>query len=191
MLKRLTLILAVVLIVAWNLDAETNGETQMQQHSDEEALRKLPQIHCDAWNRHDAHALAQILAEDGDFVTVATVYLHGRADYEKFHARLLNGRFGESKFAPLETTVRFLHPDMGVVHWSWQMTGDKNYDGTPRPPRFGMMTMVAEKRSGTWQIVVAQNTNSLLGKPPELEGITTPIAVPGTDLKPQTRPKAP
>jgi hypothetical protein len=39
-----------------------------------------------------------------------------------------------------------------------EMTGDKNYDGTPRPPRFGLMTIVAGKRDGNWQIEVAQNT---------------------------------
>ena len=104
--------------------------------------------------------------------------LPGRADFEKFHARLLNGRFKDSTFTPMDTTVRFLRPDMAVVHWSWKMSGDKNFDGTERPPRFGMMTMVAEKRSGTWQVVVAQNTNSLLGTPPELQDIQTPIPMP-------------
>jgi uncharacterized protein (TIGR02246 family) len=150
-----------------------------QSKSDEGVLRKLPQTHCDAWNKRDAHELAMLMAEDVDFVTVATVYLHGRADYEKFHARLLAGRFKDSNFTPIETTVRFLRPDMAVVHWSWKITGDKNFDGTAREPRFGMMTMVAEKRSGTWLVVVAQNTNSLLGTPPELEGIKTLIPVPG------------
>jgi uncharacterized protein (TIGR02246 family) len=155
-----------------------------QTKADDEALRKLPQLHCEAWNKGDAHELAKLMADDGDFVTVATVYLHGRADYEKFHARLLSGRFKNSSFTPLETTVRFLRPDMGVVHWSWKMTGDKNYDGTDRPPRFGLMTLVVEKREGSWQIVVAQNTNSLLGTPPELQGIKTPIAIPGAQEKP-------
>jgi len=61
-------------------------------------------------------------------VTVATVYLHGRTDYEKFHARLLSGRSKNSIFTPLETTARFLRHDMAVVHWSWKMTGDTNYD---------------------------------------------------------------
>ena len=153
----------------------------MQTIPDEEILRKLPQAHCDAWNSRDAHALAAMLADDGDFVTVATVYLHGRTDYETFHARLLNGRFKDSIFAPLRTTVRFLRPDIGVVHWSWKMSGDKNPDGTPRPPRFGLMTIVAEKHGNTWQVVVAQNTNALLGTPPELAGINTPIAIPDNE----------
>ena len=176
MRNRVTILVVWMALAALGLDA--------QNKADEEALRKLPQAHCDAWNNHNAHELAMMLADDVDFVTVATVYLHGRADYEKFHARLLNGRFKDSTFTPIDTTVRFLRPDMAVVHWSWKMSGDKNFDGTPRPPRFGMMTMVAEKRSGTWQVVVAQNTNSLLGVPPELQDIKTPIPVPGPPAKP-------
>ena len=159
-----------------------SGTAQAQNNADLEALQRLPQQHCDAWNNRDVHALANLLAEDGDFVTVATVYLHGRKDYEAFHARLLQGRFKDSKFEPMHTTVRFLRPDIAVVHWSWKMTGDKNYDGTPRPPRFGMMTIVAEKQGGRWLEEVAQNTNSLLGTPPELNGIKTPIPVPGSEV---------
>jgi uncharacterized protein (TIGR02246 family) len=162
----------------------TSSNLNAQTKADEEAVRKLPQANCDAWNKHDGHELAKIMAADVDFVTVATVYLHGRADFEKFHTRLLSGRFKDSIFTPLETTVRFLRPDMAVVHWSWKMRGDKNFDGTPRPPRFGLMTMVAEKRGGAWEVVVAQNTNALLGTPPELQDIKTPIAVPGTEVKP-------
>ena len=64
------------------------------------------------------------------------------------------------------------------------MEGDKNFDGTPRPPRFGMMTMVAEKRSGVWLVDVVQNTNALLGTPPGLQDIKSPIPIPGTDVKP-------
>jgi len=94
--------------------------------------------------------------------------------------RLLSGpRFKESSMTPLQTTARFLTPDIAVIHWSWKIEGDKNYDGTPRTPRFGMMTLVARKLSSRWQIVVAQNTNSTLGTPPELQDIKTPIPVPG------------
>ena len=161
-----------------------NSLALAQTKADEEAVGKLPQAFCDAWAKHDGHELAKIMAEDVDFVTVATVYLHGRADFEKFHASLLAGRFKEAAITPLEKTARFLRPDFAVVHWSWKIEGDKNFDGSARPPRFGMMTMVAEKRHGTWQVVVAQNTNAILGAPPELQGITPPIAVPGVEAKP-------
>jgi hypothetical protein len=34
-------------------------------------------------------------------------------------------------------------------------------------------------------VVVGQNTNAMLGIPPELQGIKTPIAIPGTSPMPQ------
>jgi uncharacterized protein (TIGR02246 family) len=167
----------MLFLLATTLDAQTKA--------DEEAVRKLPQIFHDAWAKHDGHELAKIMADDVDFVTVATTYLHSRADFEKFHVRLLSGRFKESTITPLQTTVRFLRPDMAVIHWSWKIEGDKNADGTPRQPRFGMMVMIAKKLAGAWLVVVGQNTNAILGVPPELQDIKTPIAIPGTDQKPQ------
>jgi len=169
-------VVMLLLATSLNLNARTKA--------DEEAVRKLPQAFCDAWAKHDGHELAKMMSDDVDFVTVATVYLHGRPDFEKFHVRLLSGRFKDSTITPLETTVRFMRPDMAVVHWSWKIAGDKNFDGTARPPRFGMMTMVAEKRGDNWQVVVAQNTNAMLGTPPELQDIKAPIAIPGKEVKP-------
>ena len=169
--------LSSLLLFATTLNAQTK--------TDEEAVRKLPQAFCDAWAKHDGHELAKIMADDVDFVTVATTYLHGRADFEKFHVRLLGGRFKEATITALQTTVRFLRPDMAVVHWSWKIEGDKNPDNTPRQPRFGMMVLVAEKQSGAWLAVVGQNTNAILGVPPELQDIKMPIAIPGTSPTPQ------
>jgi uncharacterized protein (TIGR02246 family) len=151
-----------------------------QSKADEEAVRALPQAFCAAWAKHDGHALANIMAGDVDFVTVATTYLHGREDFEKFHVRLLSGRFKDSTITPIDITARFLRPNMSVVHWSWKIEGDKNADGTARQPRYGMMVLVAERQRGTWRVVVGQNTNAILGIPPELEGINPPIAIPGT-----------
>jgi uncharacterized protein (TIGR02246 family) len=156
-----------------------------QSKADEEAVRKLPEAFCDAWAKHDGRELAKIMADDVDFVTVATAYLHGKADFEKFHARLLSGRFKDATNTLFETTVRFLRPDIAVVHWSWKIEGDRNADGSPRQPRFGMMVMVAEKRAGSWLVVVGQNTNANLGVPLELQDIQTPIAIPGTSRTPQ------
>jgi uncharacterized protein (TIGR02246 family) len=128
--------------------------------------------------------LATIMADDVDFVNVGANWIHGRADFEKYHSRLLSGRFKEATLTLLQTEVRFLQPDMAVVHWSWKIVGDKDFDGTPRQPRFGLMTMIAQKRSSVWQVVVAQNTNAMPGTPPEIAGIKTPIAMPSIEAKP-------
>jgi uncharacterized protein (TIGR02246 family) len=173
-MKRVFLVLVVLSTVAI---------TRAQTKGDEEAVRALPRAFCDAWAKHDGHQLAAIMAEDVDFVTVGGAWFHGRADFENYHTRLLAGRFRESTNTLLETVVRFLRPDEAVVHWSWTIEGDKNPDGSPRPKRFGIMTMVAKKQKGAWLVTVAQNTNAGPGAP-EADDIKLPIRLPKATPKP-------
>jgi uncharacterized protein (TIGR02246 family) len=109
LLRGLALLL-LVSMTSLNLNAQTKV--------DEDAVRRLPQSFCDAWAKHDGHELAKIMAEDVDFVTVGAHWFHGRGDFEKYHSRLLSGRFKEAALTLLQTEVRFLQPDMAVVHWS-------------------------------------------------------------------------
>jgi hypothetical protein len=57
------------------------------------------------------------------------------------------------------TDIKFLSADIAVAHVRWGMRGDKNADGTPRPPRNGVMMQVLMKRAGAWTVVAAQNTD--------------------------------
>jgi len=149
-----------------------------QSKADQAAVQQIPQAFAAAWATHDGHQLAKIMSEDVDFVNVGGDWLHGRKDFELYHARLLSGRFKDSTVTPLKTAVRFLRPDLAVLHWSWSAEGDRNEDGTPRKPRFGMFTMLAEKKNGEWLVIEAQNTNFMPGPNPELNGIKPPIAFP-------------
>jgi uncharacterized protein (TIGR02246 family) len=154
-----------------------------QTKSDESAIRNIPQAFCEAWNRHDGHALAQVMADDVDFVTVGAMWLHGRQDFEKYHIRLLSGRFNQSTARPLQTAVRFLRPDIAILHWGWGIAADRNVDGTPRQPRYGMMTMVVEKRNGNWLVVASQNDNADPWDPAEgqMPNLAMPIPGPSED----------
>ncbi len=152
-----------------------------QERADETAVRNVPQAFAAAWAKHDGHQLARIMSEDVDFVNVGGDWLHGRTDFELYHARLLSGRFKDSTLMPLDTAVRFLRPDVAFLHWSWKIQGDRNEDGTARRPRFGIFTMVVEKLGGEWLIVEAQNTNWIPGPNPELKGITPAIVFPASD----------
>ena len=148
-----------------------------QTNLDEEAVRALPRAFSAAWAEHNGHKLAEIMAEDVDFVTVRGVWLQGRAKFEKYHTRILSGRFRDATNTPLEMRVRFLRPDEAVVHWSWVIEGEKGADGSPQPKRFGIMTMVARKTDKGWKVIVAQNTN---GGPSvtEADDLDLPIRLP-------------
>ncbi len=173
-----TLIRLATILVVFSSFFVFDGAARAQSKADEDAVRKLPQAFCEAWNKHDGHELAKIMADDVDFITVGATLIHGRPDFEKYHTRLLSGRSSGSTIAILQTAARFLKPDVAVVRWSWKVERDKNPDGTARRPRYGMMTMVAEKRRGTWLVVASQNDNSFPGLPPEFEGITSRMPIP-------------
>jgi hypothetical protein len=97
---RITTMLTLLLVAASIANA--------QSQSDEAAIRALPRAFCQAWNRHDGHQLAQIMADDVDFVTVGAMWLHGRTDFEKYHVPLLSGRFKDSTITLLVMADDFL-----------------------------------------------------------------------------------
>ena len=101
----------------------------------------------------------------------------------RFVRRDSSGRFKESKNTVLEIMVRFLRPDLALLHFSWAIEGDKNADGSARPKGFGLMTMLAEKQKGTWLVVAAQNTNAGHGAP-EADDVKLPIRLPKDESRP-------
>ena len=148
-----------------------------QASGDETALRDLPQAFSKAWAAHDGVELARIVSEDVAFVNVGAIWLQGRADFEKYHSRILQGRFKKSTNVPLATDVRFLRSDLALVRWSWRIDGETDSAGTSLPPRHGLMTFIAEKRAGQWLVVAGQNTNAGPARP-EAADLKAPIAVP-------------
>lgn len=113
-----------------------------------------------------------------DFVTVGATLIHGRSDFESYHTRLLSGRFKDSTITLLQVEARFLRPGVAIVHWTWKSAGDKNPDGSLRNPRYGLMTMIVEKRGGAWLVAASQNDNSLPGSAPEFSDLSSPMPLP-------------
>jgi uncharacterized protein (TIGR02246 family) len=129
---------------------------------DEQAIRQVEARWQDAWNRHDMDALAGLFTDDAAFVQVNGRRWNGPAEIKKNHAAVHTMMFKESVWSNHDTDVRFLTPDVAVVHQTWGMIGDRNPDGSPRPPRDGIFTQVFVKRDGKWLITAAQNTNIVI-----------------------------
>jgi uncharacterized protein (TIGR02246 family) len=113
-----------------------------------------------AWNRHDMNALADVVAEDVDFITVGGNWLQGRVGFKAHHAERHATNFRDSTFAIRVLRVQRLRPDVVLMHIETIIRGDRNQDGTPRPPaRDTIMTWMLMESGGRWRIRMAQNTN--------------------------------
>ena len=140
--------------------------------SERQALESIPQKFSAAWARASGEELGALMSEQTDFITVGGLWLHGRRDFATYHSRLLKDRFRGSSITPLEVRVQPVRDDLAFVRWSWRIVGDRNADGTDRPPRVGLMSMLAEKQGGQWMVIASQNTNGGPGTAPERVGLT-------------------
>ena len=122
-------------------------------------IRQLEKSWCESWNKHDMKLLTDLLTKDVDFVTVGGRWLRGRKEFKEHTGMYHATSFKHSVFNVTATTIKFINPNLALVHAKWRMSGDFDPDGTPRKPRKGIFTQVLLKTSNQWQILASHNTN--------------------------------
>jgi uncharacterized protein (TIGR02246 family) len=120
---------------------------------DEDAIRKAIADYDETWNRHDMKAHAQLFTEGADFVSVVGAYLQGRGEIEAQHAEMHAGDYKDSQMTTMSLAVRFLTPDVAVVH-----RGAEAIFNRGQVKRRWFMTLVMTRQDGRWLIAAAQNT---------------------------------
>ncbi|MFL6590365.1 MAG: SgcJ/EcaC family oxidoreductase [Chthoniobacterales bacterium] len=116
-----------------------------------------------AWTKHDAKAYAALFKEDGDCVNVLGWWWKSRADIEKKLTDAFAFVFKDSVLTIKESDVdvKFLTPEVALVHARWTMTGAKSPGNAAPVPQQGIQTHTLQKQSGKWLIAAFQNTNSM------------------------------
>ena len=122
--------------------------------ADSSAVKQLVAAYDDAFNRHDAHAVGALFAEEGDFTNMRGASRHGRGDIEQNYGNLFAGGLKNSHRTDTVKSVRFLTPDLAQMDADWEMTGTKAADGSDNPARKGLLNWAVEKVNGQWLIVV-------------------------------------
>jgi uncharacterized protein (TIGR02246 family) len=113
----------------------------------------------DAWNRHDAHAVAELFSEDADFTNVRGTHVRGRTAVEAFLVPIFAGAFKESHLKGGLRSLRFLMPDVAMADIDWEMTGATTPKGLARPPHKGLLDWALTKTRGQWLITVMHNAD--------------------------------
>ncbi len=163
-----SILLAPLLALMAALSVAATASEPADPAADSKAIRQLATDWESAWNRRDAAALAAILAEDVDFLSVLgpNGWGKGRKAFQEAHASMLQTYFAESTWTAREIYVRYLRADIAIAHVLWSTTGDKVRHVKHGAPRQGIFTWVVEKQNGRWLVVASQNTESM----PYLQG---------------------
>ena len=115
------------------------------------------------WDAHDADGLAELFAEDADFVNVVGIWWHNRKSIRKAHAYGFERIFHKARLALAEVKVRELTPDIHIVHTVSTLTGQTGPDGQPSGDRVAVISLVTERRDEGFVIVSCQNTDRVEG----------------------------
>lgn len=127
--------------------------------ADTAAIRGIETQWQNAWNHHDIAAMVWLGAPDADWVNLAGQWFSGADAFAKSLESLHSGKVKESVWHTQEVRVRFLSPTIAVVHAYFSTSGERNPDGSPRPPRRGIFTRLEEKRDARWVIIASQATS--------------------------------
>lgn len=104
------------------------------------------------WNAKSGALFAKPFAGDADYVVINGMHIRGREAIDKGHQRLFETRFKDSTLRLTVEQLRFLRPDVALVH----VGAHNTIPGAGEWRAFITLVMVKEK--GVWQIAAFQNT---------------------------------
>jgi uncharacterized protein (TIGR02246 family) len=158
--EKIVKILRAIVLSLGSLLASSAALSAASQSADERNIRELVARWQESWNTHDMKAMAALLAEDADFVNVAGLHWKGKTQIEAEHAARHRTNLKNSIWETHNITVQALSQNFALVHIDWGISGDTDFDGTPRQPREGIFSWLVSKRDGRWLIRAVQNTNN-------------------------------
>ncbi len=134
--------------------------------ADEAEVRALLQRLNEAWGNADVYAA--LFTEDADYITFDGSPVSRRVVIGESHRHLLAGLMRGSRLVARTTAVRFLTPDVAVVHGKGAVIQRRQKEASRRA--VSVQTTVVARQDGHWLITAFQNTRyrpwteSLLGK---------------------------
>lgn len=149
-----------VLIVLLAISLRSFSQEDKIYHAkDLDALKSLPVKWEKYWNNHNIDSLGTMLKEDVDFVNLAGVWLKGKEATVKLLRQVLQTTFRSSIWTTDSVEIRYVKPDLAILHIGWGISGDVDPDGTSRKPRHGIFTWVIVKEKGQWQLLTIDNVS--------------------------------
>jgi len=121
--------------------------------ADEAALRESVKQMESGWNTKSGALFAKPFAEDADYVVINGMYLKGRAAIESAHQRIFDTIYKDTQITLVVKQIRFLRPDVAVVHVEGHRTGPTN-----ELNQGAMLTLMMTKEKEGWVIAAFQNT---------------------------------
>jgi uncharacterized protein (TIGR02246 family) len=151
---RLSTAVAIVPLFFFSPAASRAQNPSSGNEADTAAIKQLVANYSEAFNRHDAHAIGMLFADDADFTNLRGMSRHGRQEIEPFFGTLFTGILKNAQRTDSVRSLRFLSPEIAAVDTDCVITGSKSPTGAENPPRKGLLELIVTKQSGQWLITL-------------------------------------
>ena len=126
--------------------------------ADEDAIRRIVAEMTAASSRGDATAVTGMHARDADFVTGRGERFTGAAEIERRLSAIFAARGVAVNVTIMDVTVRFVRPDVAIVHVTNELRGLTGPDGQQLPAQQELSIRVFTKDDATWRAAAFHNT---------------------------------
>jgi uncharacterized protein (TIGR02246 family) len=133
---------------------------------DENAIKRICLERIDRFNSKHEPPQATEFTPDADFVNVYGMWRKGRAEIEARQGERMRTVLREARITLLDLRIRFIRPDVAVVHQTHEMSGMLNPDGQRMPPHQERSIRVLVKERGKWLTTAFHNTIVREPEPP-------------------------
>ena len=146
-------VLAIAVVLLWS---SLFSHAFAQPREDEEAIKRIIGAMDEAFNAHKPDA--SLFARDADFVNVNGTWLKGVANIESGRRSAFETRLKNARTRSVDVHVRFVRPDVAIVHATSETAGITASDGREFPPQRELNVRVFVKEEGRWLVTVFHNT---------------------------------
>ena len=136
--------------------AQGNTSQNAPKAADESAVRALVQKCIEGWNKGSGEAFAAQFAEDSDFVVGNGMHIKGRRQNASSHQQIFDTFFKGTRLWIQVKSVRFLKPDVALMHTASKVLKPGESDASPEPEF--IQTWTVSKHGNEWLIDAFHNT---------------------------------
>ncbi|ADB42303.1 SgcJ/EcaC family oxidoreductase [Spirosoma linguale] len=146
-----------ITLVFLSLLSSTAFGQKSARATDSTAILAATEALVTSWNNHNYADMATYATPDVDWVNIVGMWWKGRDAVQKAHQVYHQSMFKNTPLTTVNTTIRFITPDVALVHHLTSIGAFTTPGGHTAGNDQNLATLVFVKQQGKWLLTAGQN----------------------------------
>ena len=135
----------------------TSRQTTQKRSKDEQEIRRIAMERIESFNNH-VGPQSNSYTLDADFVNAYGMWRRGSAEIESRQKERMQTVLKDAKITLIDLRIRFLKPDVAIVHQLHELSGVLTNTNEKMPPHRELGIRVMVKENSKWLTAAFHNT---------------------------------